>query len=172
MEDGIFSTNGRISRSTYLLRWACIKIPYYIIYWITMFIVILSAGAAVMGINSFEDVASQAGLLMGMGLFIVIITIVRLLAFIIHLALLLPQIVKRLHDMNQSGWFALLLPLGWILVTALSLIPKIGFIFLILWMVPRIIFFLILVVADGTVGDNQYGEDPEKRIPHVKSETY
>lgn len=54
---------------------------------------------------------------------------------------LLPSIavsVRRLHDIDCSGW--------WILV---SLIPLLG-----------IVFFLFMVRA-GTVGENAYGPDPQ-----------
>jgi uncharacterized membrane protein YhaH (DUF805 family) len=55
--------------------------------------------------------------------------------------LLLPAYVKRLHDINKSGIYALYL-----------LIPVYNF------------FYLIyLFVAKGTVGDNKYGKDPRKK---------
>lgn len=49
------------------------------------------------------------------------------------------QVIKRLHDVNLSGWFALLI-----------LIPSINF-----------IFFLYLLFAGGTIGMNKYGYDPK-----------
>lgn len=58
------------------------------------------------------------------------------------LAMLIPNIavaVRRLHDTDRSGW--------WILI---SLIPLIGG-----------IWFLVLMVLDGTPGQNQYGPDPK-----------
>ncbi|MDR1593426.1 MAG: DUF805 domain-containing protein [Prevotellaceae bacterium] len=60
------------------------------------------------------------------------------------LFILIPSLavtVRRLHDINKSGW--------WILI---SLVPMIGF-----------IWFLVLLCIDGTVGDNQYGTDPKNR---------
>ena len=57
------------------------------------------------------------------------------------LALLLPKLavcVRRLHDLNKSGWWVLLF-----------FIPIIGPIVLIIWFVMR-----------GTVGTNNFGEDP------------
>lgn len=48
--------------------------------------------------------------------------------------------IRRLHDLNKSGWFILII-----------LIPIVNIAFaLYLWLVP------------GTVGRNQYGEDPLK----------
>jgi len=52
-----------------------------------------------------------------------------------QLAILIPSIavgVRRMHDVNKSGWFIL--------------IP---------------IYNLILAVTDGTKGDNKYGHDPK-----------
>jgi len=57
------------------------------------------------------------------------------------LALLLPSLavtIRRLHDLDRSGW--------WIFI---SLVPIIGPILLIYWYCQR-----------GTVGDNQFGADP------------
>jgi uncharacterized membrane protein YhaH (DUF805 family) len=51
-----------------------------------------------------------------------------------------PQ-VKRLHDLNMSGWFY------W-----LSLIPLVN-----------LIFGLYMLFARGTVGPNRYGPDPRDR---------
>jgi uncharacterized membrane protein YhaH (DUF805 family) len=48
--------------------------------------------------------------------------------------------VRRLHDVDKSGW--------WILIT---LVPLIGSIWL-----------LVLVATDGSVGDNQYGKNPKE----------
>ncbi|GMR18917.1 MAG: hypothetical protein BMS9Abin34_039 [Patescibacteria group bacterium] len=55
---------------------------------------------------------------------------------IYQLAILVPSVavgVRRMHDVNKSGWF-LLIP----------------------------IYNLILAVTDGTKGDNKYGSDPKE----------
>ena len=57
------------------------------------------------------------------------------LAGIYQLAILIPSIavgVRRMHDVNKNGWF-LIIPL----------------------------YNLILVLTDGTKGDNKYGLDPK-----------
>ena len=57
------------------------------------------------------------------------------LGTIYSLAVLLPGIavaIRRMHDVNQSGWFAL--------------IP---------------FYNLVLACSEGTKGENQYGEDPQ-----------
>jgi len=64
------------------------------------------------------------------------------LSGIYTLAVFLPAIgvtIRRLHDTDRSGW--------WILIT---LIPVIG-----------AIWVLVLLVLDGTAGQNQYGPDPK-----------
>jgi uncharacterized membrane protein YhaH (DUF805 family) len=57
------------------------------------------------------------------------------------LIVLLPMLglsIRRLHDMNLSGWFVIL-----------TLLPGVNFVYLIFLMVNR-----------GTFGTNNYGEDP------------
>jgi uncharacterized membrane protein YhaH (DUF805 family) len=63
---------------------------------------------------------------------------IRYLQMIYSLAVLIPSLavaVRRLHDIDKSGW--------WILI---GLIPIIGWIVLIYW-----------YIQEGTRGDNQYG---------------
>ena len=58
-----------------------------------------------------------------------------ILATIYQFAILIPSIavgIRRMHDVNKSGWF-LLIP----------------------------IYNLILAATDGTKGDNKYGADPK-----------
>ena len=67
---------------------------------------------------------------------------ISILGGIYSLAILLPSLalaIRRLHDQSKAGW--------WILV---SLIPLIG------W-----IWYIVLMCLSGTVGPNQYGEDPK-----------
>ena len=71
---------------------------------------------------------------------------IGVLSGIFVLAMLIPGIavaIRRLHDTGRSAW--------WIL---LSLIPLIGG----LWL-------LVLMVLDGTPGQNQYGPDPKGANP-------
>ena len=67
---------------------------------------------------------------------------IGVLSSIYILAMIIPGLavaVRRLHDTDRSGW--------WIFI---SLIPLIGG-----------IWFLVLMVLDGTAGQNQYGPDPK-----------
>lgn len=60
---------------------------------------------------------------------------------IIALGLIIPNLavaVRRLHDVNKSGWFLLL-----------SLVPIIS------------LYLLYLFIQDGTPGDNRFGPNPK-----------
>lgn len=54
---------------------------------------------------------------------------------------LLAVQVRRLHDTNRSGWWALI-----------GLIPLVG-----------LVVMLIFTLQDGTVGPNRFGPDPKNR---------
>ena len=67
------------------------------------------------------------------------------LSGILALALLIPSIgvaVRRLHDINKSGW--------WMLI---ALIPIVGYIIFIIW-----------VAKPSDAGENQYGERPSWEV--------
>ena len=67
---------------------------------------------------------------------------IGLLGGIYSLAVLLPSIgvgIRRLHDINRSGW--------WLLI---GLIPLVGWIILIIW-----------AATESDAGPNQYGPGPE-----------
>ena len=71
------------------------------------------------------------------------VTYLGTLSSIFALLMIIPNIavsIRRLHDSDRSGWWLLIL-----------LVPLIGE-----------IWFLVLMVLDGTVGSNQYGESPRE----------
>lgn len=71
-----------------------------------------------------------------------------ILAIAFALAMLPPSIavsVRRLHDANKSGWFAL--------SYLIMLVPGIGELI-------GIILMIVIGVLEGTKGENQYGPDP------------
>ena len=73
---------------------------------------------------------------------------VGLLSGIYGLAVLIPTLavtVRRLHDIDRTGW--------WILI---NLIPLIGTIVL-----------LVFAVTDGTPGSNRYGPNPKETTSRV-----
>lgn len=66
-----------------------------------------------------------------------------ILNIIYSLAVFIPSLavaIRRLHDVNKSGWMYLLV-----------LLPIIGWIWL-----------FVLSVSNGTVGENKYGLDPKE----------
>jgi uncharacterized membrane protein YhaH (DUF805 family) len=71
-----------------------------------------------------------------------------LLSGIYSLAVLIPTLavtVRRLHDIDRSGW--------WILI---ALVPLIG-----------VIVLLVFALLEGTPGDNQYGPNPKGATARV-----
>ena len=97
-------------------------------YWFFVLFYIIIAIVLVM-IDSMADTISATT---GMGL----------LSGIFALAMFIPGLavgIRRLHDINKSGW--------WILI---GLIPFIG---------PLIL--IIFALMAGTAGDNEYGSDPK-----------
>lgn len=66
---------------------------------------------------------------------------IPILSIVVALALLIPGIavvIRRFHDVGRSGWWYFIL-----------LVPLVGFILVIYWFVQR-----------GTVGPNDWGQDP------------
>jgi uncharacterized membrane protein YhaH (DUF805 family) len=74
---------------------------------------------------------------------------VGMILYIVYaLGTLIPSlavVVRRLHDVNKSGWFYFV-----------GLIPIIG---------P--IWLLVLLATEGTSGPNQYGDDPKMDYPNI-----
>jgi len=111
-EETFFSPEGRLRRKDYFVRILLLSIP-------GVFFSVLSEGSAENGLIGF----------------LALITICcGIIAAI--------QIVKRLHDINLSGWL-------WLI----SFVPFVNF-----------IFGLYILFKDGTQGPNQYGEDPKDRV--------
>ncbi|MCV9879878.1 DUF805 domain-containing protein [Brenneria izbisi] len=91
---------------------------------------------------------------------------IQFTAFII-VALLWPTaaiVVKRLHDRNKSGWWALLIIVAWIMAAGnWSMLPAIW-----QWGIGRFIptLIVVMVVLDcgfflGTKGENRFGPEAE-----------
>lgn len=111
--------SGRARRKEYWM--------YGLFYVLFMFILVIASAliCAMMGMNSLE--------IDRVVIFIVICT---------YLALLIPTLavlVRRLHDINKSGWWCLI-----------SFVPYVG-----------IIILFIFALLDSTPGRNQYGENPK-----------
>ena len=120
-----FSFDGRIRRIEYFLS----GLVCGVVVWIAM---LLGVGTFLLGAGSGSAAGSAFSLLIGV------------VAIIAAIWFSLAQGIKRLHDLDKSGWLILI-----------CYIPFVG------W-----IFALYMLFADGTVGPNQYGPDPKNRMPY------
>ena len=114
-----FSFDGRIRRIEYFLSGIVGGIVFSIAWALGIGTFILGAGMGSAGGSVF-------GLLIGLA------------ALVASMWFSLAQGVKRLHDLDKSGWLILLM-----------FVP-----------IVNALFGLYMLFADGTVGPNQYGEDP------------
>lgn len=124
-----FSFEGRIRRIEYFLSGLIAGIVGSII-WAIAF------ASAFVGIMSGSTAAAAGGSVFAI--------LLGLAAYVAILWFAVAQGVKRLHDVDKSGWLYLLF-----------LVPVVNF-----------FFGLYLLFADGTVGPNQYGLDPKNRQPY------
>ncbi len=111
VRDNYANFDGRARRKEYWM--------FVLIYIIIAFVISILEG--VMGLKNSMGIGAISGLL--------------------ALALLVPSLAvgaRRLHDINKSGWWQLLV-----------LIPIVG------------IWLIVLLATKGTKGDNQYGADPK-----------
>ena len=120
-----FSFDGRIRRIEYFLSGIVGGIVFSIAWALGIGTFILGAGMGSAGGSVF-------GLLIGLA------------ALVASMWFSLAQGVKRLHDLDKSGWLILLM-----------FVP-----------IVNALFGLYMLFADGTVGPNQYGEDPKIRMPY------
>ena len=120
-----FSFEGRIRRIEYLLSALLGGFVTAIAFW-------LGVGTAIFGAASGSGGGLGFGVLVGFA------------ALIAGLWFSIAQGVKRLHDVDKSGWLLLL-----------GLIPLVN-----------IVLGLYMLFADGTVGPNRYGADPKNRMPY------
>ena len=104
------------------------RAPRSAYWWWVLFAVLVVIIATVADFAIFTDLTLSMG---GIGPIYIVWT---LLAFLPGLSVS----VRRLHDIDRSGW--------WILI---ALVPLVGFILLIIWFASK-----------GTPGDNQYGPNP------------
>ena len=120
-----FSFDGRIRRIEYFLSGIVGGIVFSIAWALGIGTFILGAGMGSAGGSVF-------GLLIGLA------------ALVASMWFSLAQGVKRLHDLDKSGWLILLM-----------FVP-----------IVNALFGLYMLFADGTVGPNQYGEDPNNRMTY------
>ncbi len=124
-----FSFDGRIRRIEYFLSYLLAGFISGLI-WSLLFAGLMAG--SMLGSTSMMAGGTLFGALIGIAVYVAM------------LWFCLAQGVKRLHDVDKSGWLILLL-----------FIPIVGF-----------VFGLYLLFADGTVGPNQFGPDPKNRMPY------
>lgn len=125
-----FSFEGRIRRMEYFLSSIIALFVLSIVYFMCF-------AAFFLSIEASSITGSVVGGLVGIA------------AYVAGVWFGLAQGVKRLHDLDKSGWMILLF-----------LVPIVG-----------TVFALYLLFADGTVGPNRYGEDPKNRTPYQPYQT-
>ena len=92
---------------------------------------------------------------------------IRLLSTVVWLALLVPTlaiIVRRLHDVDRSGWL-ILVPIvpAFLMVALLYLFWPLSVLFALATVVCAA-YLIYLYVLPGTPGSNQYGPDPKATV--------
>ena len=136
------SFTGRLNRQPYLLRNISIILANLVIsFFFLICLSILGIGLFLNldPISIFTAIFSTA---LGITMFIIFITL--------SLILTISQIslsIRRLHDLNYSGWWLLA-------IYVISMIPIIQFL--------GLIAMILLFCIKGTTGTNKYGEDPLK----------
>lgn len=113
---------GRIGRLAYFLGWIYLVLPL-----VLLLVIMLAAGGWSSGAHAGPNFGSAVT---------IIVLIVELLWLVFYLIAGFGLIIRRWHDLNQSGWLSLL-----------QLIP-----------VVSIICSLVQLFAPGTKGSNNYGD--------------
>lgn len=128
----MFSASGRIGRMRYFVYGAVISLLFYAVLLVAVGIVALVSGG-------FAQV-QQGGAMASLGLVYFALIIAALVFGIIFM-------VRRLNDINASGWLSLLL-----------LVP-----------LANLVLILVMLFKRGSEGANNYGPAPEANSPRVKA---
>ncbi|MDV0445618.1 Inner membrane protein YhaI [Methanimicrococcus sp. At1] len=127
--DEYHTYNGRITRKGYIIRvigrWFYAALVTIILYGLVMLLSFITF-----------NIGEEAYFLTGL-----IAAAVFIAAAVYFFFFKLLQEIKRLHDVNLSGWWAIF-----------GFVPFLS-----------IIYYLYLIFVDGTVGPNKFGEDPKGR---------
>jgi uncharacterized membrane protein YhaH (DUF805 family) len=121
----------------------------FLVMFVLAIVMMLTVGA---GLGAMMQGGASPGMAMagGMGFVGVLLLLFVLGSFIPSLAVQ----VRRLHDLNQTGW----LLLGVVIVLAiLNMIPRVGPILYALGYIA----WLVYLAMPGTPGPNKYGADPK-----------
>ncbi|MCL2549990.1 MAG: DUF805 domain-containing protein [Methanimicrococcus sp.] len=146
-----FSYKGRLNRKPYFLRWlgaGLSAVIFGIILWKTVsFVSGPILGGGIGSDAMISDIINSGTIITGLLLiiFALLFAFLFILFCLVCIIFMLLQAIKRLHDLDKSGWYLLIL-FG-------ILVPLIGkFIVLAL--------ALYLLLAKGTEGPNRFGPDP------------
>lgn len=132
LEEKYFSTEGRLNRKPFI---------HYIIFLIVISLAFIGI-ITLLGLASALSIAILGENVNDLNVLSQIEVIPILVASLILIILFLPLnflMIRRLHDLNFSGWwiiFPIVFPFGYF------------------------IFILYLILAKGTNGPNKYGENP------------
>lgn len=124
IQDSSLKANGRFGRLSYA-AWSFL---ITIIWYITLITVFLIAGA----MGGTQTVFSQLGIISG---------IITLVIYILFIYFVFVVSIRRLHDLNQTGWLSILF-----------ILPLIN-----------LFFWVYLLVAPGTDGANKFGAKRETK---------
>ena len=131
IKEKFFTTKGRLSRMPYVIRVLSLGFIY----------MVLAFGLLELDKIPSDDLGS------GMTVLICLILAVLLLSSIAGYMLA----IRRLHDLNHSGWWALTL----LVVPIVAALVKLDALNLV-----SFAFGLYLMIKKGTVGQNRFGSDP------------
>lgn len=135
LEEKFFSTEGRINRKPFI---------YYMIFLIVILLAFVGI-ITLLGLTSILSIAilgeniNDLNILSKIELIHILLILIASLILIILFLPLNFFMIRRLHDLNFSGWwiiFPIVFPYGYF------------------------IFILYLILAKGTNGSNKYGENP------------
>lgn len=116
-------------------------LAYYIMYFVAAMICV---AIACLGVVLCEAMNTSEAVTL---ILVMPICLILLATMIVTLVPYISLTVRRLHDINKSGWW-------YLICSALSLCCGIG-----------AIIFIVFLCMDGTVGPNNYGPDPKGRLP-------
>lgn len=133
---------GRSSRQEYWM-FVLLNVIIAVIFLVLIFAFI---GGMAGGIGSMSNPGSLVGAMMGVGIVGVILLVLPFYAWAILTSVAgFCVTIRRLHDLNLSGWF-------YLIFLVLFLIPLINFL---AW-----IGLIVVMCLPGTKGPNKWGEDP------------
>lgn len=149
--------SGRSRRMEYWMFFLGVVLFYLALFLVMMLLVGGAMSAAFMGNNPGAG-AGMMGAMLGGGIIGIVIVLTWLLLLIPSLAVG----VRRLHDIDRSGWWLMLGYGPYILSMVLAILQLVD-IAAILNLVSLVGFLVLLVFAflPGTRGPNRFGPDPK-----------